>query len=418
MRRQVPPHRSIFFKLNLFFLFTAAALIAFFVMAMREFRIEELHHIERKAVLDEARIREIFLKERQEAPRRFRELGYRLLEDPAAFPADITPIFIHPPSAFPTPVAQRIRDGRLRIYRDRDHLYFELIGPHQSKMVVTPLNLYRPRWLPLLFAGMFATLVLLYWTIRRNLRPLRRLAHQIHRFGEGEMEISTRSEGRDEIAFVANQFDLAVKKIRAMREARTLFMRNIMHELKTPITKGKLSLALMERGEEEAVLRRAFERMEQLIAEMAEMEMITSRTLDLDYDRCHLKQMVDSVSLLLFVDASRECVRYEGEEAWVHADCKMMTIVLKNLIDNGLKYSDDRCVRVRLEPERIEVINRGAPMARPFEELIEPFAKGALQPGVASFGLGLYIVKSILDAHGAALTYRYEEGHNLFTIRT
>ncbi|WP_353661321.1 ArsS family sensor histidine kinase [Hydrogenimonas sp. SS33] len=413
----VPLRHSIFFKINLFFLFAVAALISFFVMTLREFRMQELQLIEQQVIKDEAAIRKIILAGEEDSPRKFREKGYRYIEYPDAVRPKLTPVFQIPPASFPPMVAERIRDGRLRIYRDDDNLYFELVGPHHSTMIASRLTIYRPKWIPVLFGSMLAVLILLYWTTVRSFKPLKKLAKQIQRFGEGHMDISTKSEERDEIAFVANQFDAAVKKIRAMKEARTLFMRNIMHELKTPITKGKLSVALMEKGEEEQVLRRAFNRMEQLISEMAEVEMITSQSLDLVFEDCDLKKMVEAVEMLLFTDVLDQTIAYTCEPCTFHADCKMLTIVLKNLIDNGLKYSSDNRVEVCCKNGEIRIINKGEPLEKSFREIVEPFVKGEANHSHANFGLGLYIVKSILDAHGAELDYLYRNGKHYFIIK-
>ena len=407
---------SLFFKLNLFFLFTVAALIAFFVMTIREFEAQELHLLEKKVLHDEAEIRKIILEEVGDPEKKFKAKGYILIEYPEPIKPKLEQIYAHPPSSFPLIVSERIADGRLKIYRDSDNLYFELIGPKHSTMIASPLDLYRPKWIPLLFGSMIAILILLYWTMIRSLKPLKTLAEQIRLFGEGNMNISTKSDKKDEIAFVANQFDAAAKKIRAMKEARTLFMRNIMHELKTPITKGKLSVALMNGGAEEEVLRRAFDRMEQLIQEMAEVEMITSQSLDLEFSVCDLKNMVNDVSTLLFIENDRK-VKFVCHPCRVEADCKLLTIVIKNLIDNGLKYSPDNAVDICCKNGVIEIINSGEPLSKSFEEIIEPFAKGVPSATEESFGLGLYIVKSILDAHGADLVYRYENGRHIFSIR-
>ncbi len=416
----VPHHHSIFFKLNLFFLFTMAALLAFYYMTLREFKTQEQHQIERRVLRDEAQIRKIILEEPDDQDKEFKRYGYEVVEYPDAIKPKLHPLFLSPPSSFPPNVAERIRDGRLRIYQNDGKLYYELVGPHHSTIIASTIEFYRPRWIHLLFGSMLAILVLLYWTTVRSLRPLKKLAKQIQRFGEGHMDVSTRSHGKDEIAFVANQFDIAAKKMRAMKEARTLFMRNIMHELKTPITKGKLSVALMEQGEEEQVLRRAFNRMEQLISEMAEVEMITSQSLDLVYDRCDVAKMVEAVSMLLFVDVFDQTIDFSCERCIVEADCKMMTIVLKNLIDNAIKYTPDgekKHVEVCCRNGEIRVINRGEPLERSFREIVEPFVKGDAAHSPANFGLGLYIVTSILDAHGAELDYRYLRGKHHFIVK-
>jgi len=405
---------SIFFKLNLIFIFAIGALIALFAMMVKEIESQEMRMLEKKAVKYEADIRKIVIQSSDSLQKRLKEHGYIPIAHPEDINVNLRPIFRPPPPSFSQDLRERIEDGRLRIYRDNERIYFELVGPESSRMVAAPIDIYQPKWIAIFFGGMTGVIILLYWTLRRSLMPLKTLAKQIKRFGEGEMDISTRSKNRDEIAFVANQFDSAVKKIKAMREARTLFMRNIMHELKTPITKGKLSVALLKDEQEARILQKAFSRMEYLIHEMAEMEMITSQALDLNPIRCDFRSLVKDAANLLFIESEK--IHMECQPCFIEADYNMMVIVLKNLIDNAIKYGEEESVRLLCKKGTIEVINKGEPMSKSFKSLTEPFCKDANGHKKESFGLGLYIVKSILDAHGATLSYRYEKGYHIFSI--
>ncbi|CAA6799258.1 MAG: Histidine kinase, partial [uncultured Sulfurovum sp.] len=91
-----------------------------------------------------------------------------------------------------------------------------------------------------------ALLFTFYLYILKKLRPLQRLKQKIVRFSEGELEVSLPQKGKDEISEVSNEFNNAIAKIKSLQESRNLFLRNIMHELKTPISKGKLITDLMD----------------------------------------------------------------------------------------------------------------------------------------------------------------------------
>ncbi len=405
---------SIFFKLNLIFLFALGALIALFAMMVKEIEGQEMKMLEKKAVKCEADIRKIIVQNGAPLQKRLEEHGYTPIPHPEEINVNLRPIFQPPPPSFSPTLKERIEDGRLRIYRDDKRIYFELVGPKSSRMVAAPIETYRPKWIAIFFGGMTGIIILLYWTLRRSLIPLKTLAKQITRFGEGDMDISTRSDKRDEIAFVANQFDATVKKINAMKEARTLFMRNIMHELKTPITKGKLSVALLKEEQEAKILQRAFSRMEHLIHEMAEMELITSRSLDLKTGECDFRSLAKDAASLLFIDEER--IAISCHSCLIEADYNMMVIVLKNLIDNAIKYGTEEKVHLSFRKGVIEVINKGEPISESFEKLLEPFSRDENGQNRESFGLGLYIVRSILEAHGATLSHRYEKGYHIFSI--
>ena len=100
----------------------------------------------------------------------------------------------------------------------------------------------------------------------------------------GDLSIKTRINGKDEISEVANEFENAVKQLRQLRDSRNLFLRNIMHELKTPITKGKLVSDMYEDSERKHILIRVFQRLEYLLSEFAKIEELTSGKISLNKD--------------------------------------------------------------------------------------------------------------------------------------
>lgn len=89
-------------------------------------------------------------------------------------------------------------------------------------------------------------LISLYVSVMRSLMPLRKLSVDIRRFAAGNLDVSIcpaskdNFDQQDEIGQVAYEFDNAVCKIRDLIRSRQLFLRAIMHELKTPIGKGRI----------------------------------------------------------------------------------------------------------------------------------------------------------------------------------
>ena len=73
-----------------------------------------------------------------------------------------------------------------------------------------------------------------------RLAPLQRLYKKIKLFAKGDLSVSFKMRGEDEIALVSNELESARVQLSDLIQARTLFLRNIMHELKTPITKGRI----------------------------------------------------------------------------------------------------------------------------------------------------------------------------------
>ena len=95
-------------------------------------------------------------------------------------------------------------------------------------------------------------------------------------------------------------------------------------------------------------------------------------------------------------------------------DFTMMATVMKNLIDNGIKYSPDKRVAVRMREGELVFENRGEKLRHPLRYYVEPFTKE--HPARNSFGLGLYIVDAMLQSHGQQLAYEHARGVNRFYI--
>ena len=95
-------------------------------------------------------------------------------------------------------------------------------------------------------------------------------------------------------------------------------------------------------------------------------------------------------------------------------DFKLFSIAIKNMIDNAIKYSTDKKVKIVADSKKIEFINRGKELKKNLEYYKEPFSSEGNQK--ESFGLGLYIVDSILEAHKIKLSYKHVDGCNIFAF--
>lgn len=82
------------------------------------------------------------------------------------------------------------------------------------------------------------------------------------------------------------------------------------------------------------------------------------------------------------------------------------------MIDNAMKYSPDSHVKILMINGELSFESKGKRLAHPLQYYIEPFTKD--NPSKSSFGLGLYLVDSILKAHNQVLAHEYENGVNRF----
>jgi len=131
-----------------------------------------------------------------------------------------------------------------------------------------------------------------------------------------------------------------------------------------------------------------------------------------DFSEYRVVDIIDGAIDMAMVE--RECVTVDvGAECKVHANYRLYTTAIKNMIDNAMKYSTDAHIRILVnENHELCFESKGECLQHPLQYYIEPFTKE--NPSKNSFGLGLYLVDSILKAHGQVLAHEYENGVNRF----
>ena len=264
----------------------------------------------------------------------------------------------------------------------------------------------------IIFSLVFLLILMLYFWVIRSLKPLSTLKKQIKTFSEGNLDIHCASDKKDEIAEVANEFDHAVSMIRELLQSRQLFLRAIMHELKTPIGKGRLVAEMLPDEKNKARLHNIFERLNLLIDEFAKIEKITSKNFTLNTKPYKMSDLVEASIDLLMIDNPKKLIKLDViKDYTVEVDFELFTLVIKNLLDNAIKYKSAEKIIVQINNQKLAIVNKGEPLEEPMENYYQPFHSSK-----QGLGLGLYIVKSILDIHHKKLEYRYEEGENIFII--
>lgn len=257
-------------------------------------------------------------------------------------------------------------------------------------------------------------LIWFYYFLFKKLNPLIKLKNEINKFSDGNLDIDTSTEGKDEISQVSNEFNNAIKKISDLNGSRKLFLRNILHELKTPITKGKLISDTLEEGKKKDILQRAFLRLEYLLQEFVKLEELTSGHINIEKNEYRIIDLLDQALDILLIDKSK--VDIYSNMTKVNVDYELFAISLKNLIDNAMRYNTYGKPEIVIKENSLIIKNHGKPLKKPFEEYLKPFNREyeSIDKGL---GLGLYITESIIKRHGYNLYYYYSDDYHIFKIQ-
>lgn len=257
------------------------------------------------------------------------------------------------------------------------------------------------------------TFLLFYIFLINKLSPLNKLKSSILKFSKGDLNINTSSKGKDEISEVSNEFNNAINEIRELTQSRNLFLRNIMHELKTPITKGKLISQLMTDIEYKTLLKKVFERLEYLLEEFSKIEQLTSKNIEINKENYRIIDIIDQ-SLDLLMIQKDDLIFDVKSNLTINIDFHLFPIVIKNLIDNGLKYGKSK-VTLQIDKNYFAVKTKGDKLEKDFSTYLQAFNR-KYETSSEGLGLGFYITQSILKIHNLKLEYKYEKGQNIFFI--
>jgi two-component system osmolarity sensor histidine kinase EnvZ len=245
--------------------------------------------------------------------------------------------------------------------------------------------------------------------LRNQVRPIERLALAAESFGKGRSVPDFKPYGATEVRSAAKAFLTMRERIDRYVQQRTDMLAGISHDLKTPLTRLKLQLALMEETADVAALR----------ADIDDMERMLNEYLEFARGEGGEKPAATDIATLL-QEAAGDALRAQraGENRLQIAVSEPVTLTVKrnalkrciaNLIDNALKYAPHADIALVRRPAAAEIIvdddGAGIPESRR-EEAFRPFHRldegRNLQAG--GVGLGLAIARDIARAHGGELT--------------
>lgn len=266
----------------------------------------------------------------------------------------------------------------------------------------------------IIFAVLFLAVVLSFVATLKKLYPLKILKDKVKNLGDENFDFKIKDKsGKDEVSLLAIEFENSAKKLKDIKESRNVFIRNIMHELKTPITKGKFLSELENSDENNEKMKRVFTKLESLISEFTQIEELISSAKNIEKNNYFLGDIIDNAMDILMLDEDVVEMKFENKK--VNVNFKLFSVAVKNLIDNAIKYSNDKKVTIKTEGDEILFLNGGKELKHQLEDYFEPFFANQ-DKSENSFGLGLYIVNNILKANGYYLKYEYKDGINIFKI--
>ena len=235
--------------------------------------------------------------------------------------------------------------------------------------------------------------------LKNQTRPLVRLAKAAERFGKGDYVNDFRPSGASEIRKAAYEFDRMAKRINRHLNQRSEMLSGISHDLRTPLTRLKLQLAMIDQKKISEKMSKDIDEMEKMLNNYLQFAKVQSQEetskINLSNLFYEIKKNTDSKKLIL---TNLEDVNLKGRLFGLKR-------CFENVIQNGLFYGDKVYVNLSKGSNRV-IINieddgPGIPEDQ-YKNVFKPFfrldkSRNLNQSGV---GLGLAIVEDIVNSHG------------------
>ena len=247
--------------------------------------------------------------------------------------------------------------------------------------------------------------------LKNQVRPIERLARAADSFGKGRAVPDFKPYGATEVRRAAQAFITMRERIERHVTQRTEMLAGVSHDLKTPLTRLKLALAMMPDGDAEiASMRGDVAEMEHMLDEYLAFARGEGGEESLPTD---LGELVRDAAVAAAKARQRDGIAVDApEHVTVSVKRAGLRRVLSNLLDNALKHGSKVAISLQRDERMVEIAvednGPGIPEARR-EEAFRPFHRldegRNLQSGGS--GLGLAIARDITRAHGGDLVLSY-----------
>lgn len=286
---------------------------------------------------------------------------------------------------------------------------------------------------------MLAALLAVYFISEKIIDPIKQMSNAAKKFAAGKFDVRVPVKGRDEVAELATAFNNMAASLANLEDMRRTFLANISHDLRTPMTTisgfidGIIDGAIPPEKHEYYldVIRTEIRRLSRLVISLLDITRIQAGERQFNktaFDICEMARLI-LISFEQKLDAKKLDVEFEctKDKMVVYADHDAIYQIFYNICDNAVKFSREGgkykiSVIAREKKVYVSVFDEG--IGIPAEELpfvFERFYKSDKSRGLdkTGVGLGLYIAKTIIDAHDEEIWVKSVYGENcefVFTL--
>lgn len=268
-----------------------------------------------------------------------------------------------------------------------------------------------------LLLALLLVLSLLYFLLRWMISPIKDIQKSVKKIGAGELSHRISIKRQDELGELSTEINAMADDVENMLEAKRQLLLAISHELRSPITRAKVALSLMDDENLKQGLEDDMNEMEAMISGLLEAEKLNHRHQTLNLEKQNINDLVRDTISTFYPDENIN-LDFQDSNSELLIDEARIQFTVKNLINNALKHrkeaKDEITVSTYSDKKYSTLIvedhGKGVPEEH-LPHLTEPFyrADPSRHRDTGGYGLGLYIIDKIISAHQGELTIESTE---------
>lgn len=266
-------------------------------------------------------------------------------------------------------------------------------------------------------SAILAALLLNYYMVRRLLKPITLLKQGAEKISGGDIDYRIDHTRDDELGELTQSINTMADSLQSMLNAKLQLLLAISHELRSPITRAKLQLELMDDSTMKDSLKDEINELESLVSELLEAERLNSQHGSLNQEPVFLGEFIEAELKHHWPNSDLLKFEQKGTDREIDIDVLRTQLMLRNLVNNALRYGGDATIHVGVEwadqTVTLSVVDQGEGIeADHLPHLTEPFyrADRSRQRETGGFGLGLYLCRLIAKSHGGDLSISSQVG--------